>query len=160
MIRSKILSFSSRVFKNICTFEKVGEVLRSYGENPVPNSAKPGIKIDPMNSLPKTMERVNQEYKRIKSIFEGCDEKQLELIDGAILEAARLKSELDELNSIINLSGKIQYNPNNPVQQKELPVAKEIVKTRANYLNYISKLSNILGKSLNDEEDDELSDYE
>lgn len=103
---------------------------------------------------------VNLEYNRIKSIFDGCDEKQLELIDGAIHEAARLKVELDDLNKIIEKTGLIQYNPKNPIQQKELPVAKEIVKIRASYLNYISKLSNILGKSLSDDEDDELSDYE
>ena len=43
--------------------------------------------------------------------------------------------------------------------QKELPVSKLIVKARANYLNYIAKLSNMLGVNV-DGEDDELSDYE
>ena len=43
--------------------------------------------------------------------------------------------------------------------QKELPVSKLVVKVRANYLNYIAKLSNVLGKNIEDEEDD-LGDYE
>lgn len=121
----------------------------SYGTNISPSSSKPGFKVT-----------VKNEYEKLKSIFEGCDEKQLSLIDGAIYEAARLKVELDALSKIIEITGLIQYNPKNPIQQKELPVAKEIIKVRANYLNYISKLSNILGKSLNDDEDDELNDYE
>ena len=43
--------------------------------------------------------------------------------------------------------------------QKELPVSRLIVKARANYLNYIAKLSNVLGRNIEDDED-ELSDYE
>ena len=46
--------------------------------------------------------------------------------------------------------------------QKELPVSKVIVKQRANYLNYISKLSNILGKidPEDDEEEERMGSYE
>lgn len=101
---------------------------------------------------------VKQEYERIKALFNGVDEKQLELIDGAIWEAARLRVELDDLHQIVKESGLVKVNPNNPLQQKELPVAKMIVRTRANYLNYIAKLSNILGRNVEDD-DDELDEY-
>lgn len=104
-------------------------------------------------------EKIKKEYERIKSLFSGVDEKQLSLVDGAIKESARLKIELDDLNAIIKETGLIKYNPNNMSQQKELPISKLIVKVRANYLNYISKLSNLLGKNIEDEED-ELSEYE
>ena len=103
---------------------------------------------------------INQEYERIKSLFDGIDEKQLALIDGAIWEAARLRVDLNQLNEVKKQSGLIKVDPENPRRQKELPVSRMIVKVRANYLNYIAKLSQILGRNLNDEEDDGLSEFE
>lgn len=100
-----------------------------------------------------------REYARIKALFDGVDEKQLALVDGALWEAARLRSELDRLHEIVKQSGLVKVNPSNPLQQKELPVSRMIVKVRANYLNYIAKLSNVLGRNLGDDED-ELSEFE
>jgi len=102
---------------------------------------------------------IQKEYERIKDLFLGVDENQLKLVDGAILECARLKKELDDLHKIINETGLVKVNPKNTSMQKELPVSKLIVKARANYLNYISKLSNVLGKDIG-EDDDELNEYE
>lgn len=98
--------------------------------------------------------KVQKEYTRIKELFIGCDENQLNLLEGAFWECARLRVELDDLHAIVKETGLVKVNPKNPGMQKELPVSKMIVKTRANYLNYIAKLSNILGKNVEDEEDD------
>lgn len=106
------------------------------------------------------LEKIETEYKRLISLFEGLDEEQLILIDGAILEAARMKIELDELAAIVNSSGGlVKVNPENVRQQKELPSSKLITKLRPNYLSYIDKLFKLLGKDAEDE-DDEMSDYE
>ncbi len=106
------------------------------------------------------LEKIETEYKRLISLFEGLDEEQLILIDGAILEAARMKIELDELAAIVNSSGGlVKVNPENVRQQKELPSSKLITKLRPNYLSYIDKLFKLLGKDA-EEEDDEMSDYE
>ena len=102
---------------------------------------------------------VRQEYERIKALFTGIDEKQLDLIDGAIWEAARLRVELDDLYEIVKKSGLVAVSAKNPSMQKELPVSKMIIKVRANYLNYIAKLSNILGKNIEDD-DNNLEEYE
>lgn len=102
---------------------------------------------------------VDKEYKRIYDIFSEADDKQLELIDGMIWECARLRVELDSLYLTIKMTGLIKVNPTNPLQQKELPVAKLIIKARANYLNYIAKLSSILGVNY-DDDSDELEEYE
>ena len=102
---------------------------------------------------------IEKEYERIKELFSDRDEKQLQLIDGAIWECARLRVELNDLHDIIKKTGLIKVNPKDPSMQKELPVSKLIVKARANYLNYIAKRSNMLGVNV-DGEDDELSDYE
>lgn len=102
---------------------------------------------------------VKEEYERIKKLFDGVDEKQLSLVDGVIVEAARTKVELDKLHEIVKETGLMQVHPNNPSLQKELPVSKMIVKVRANYLSYISKLSQVLGTTI-DDDDEDLSGYE
>lgn len=102
---------------------------------------------------------IKKEYERLKKLFSDCDEKQLKLVDGAIWETARLRVELNELHNIIKNTGLIKVNPKDLTMQKELPVSKLIVKARANYLNYIAKLSNLLGKNI-DEDDNDLDEFE
>ena len=102
-----------------------------------------------------------QEYDRIRALFEGADadEKQLAIVDGAIVEAARLRVELDRLHELEAVSGLIRVDPGNPQRQKELPVSRMLPKVRANYTNIIFKLAAILGKSVSDE-DLGLDDFE
>jgi hypothetical protein len=102
---------------------------------------------------------ITKEYERIKALFEGVGEKQMQLIDGAILECARLRVELNNLHEIVKSSGLIKVHTSNPGLQKELPVSKMIVKVRANYLNYVAKLSNMLSKNIDDDEND-LEEFE
>lgn len=104
------------------------------------------------------MNEINREYERIKALFANVDENQLLLVDGAILEAARLRVELNRLHEIVKLSGLIKFDPNNPTRQKALPVAKELPKVRAGYTNIIFKLARVLGAGVNDE-DLGLDDY-
>lgn len=105
------------------------------------------------------MTQTRQEYERIKALFTDVDEKQLQLVDGAITEAARLRVELDRLHEIVKVSGLVKVDPNNPMRQKVLPVSKELPKVRAGYTNIIFKLARVLGSSVN-EEDLGLDDYE
>lgn len=107
-----------------------------------------------------TEEKIEKEYIRIKSLFNEIDDKQLSLLEGTFIECARLKVELDDLHKIVVKTGQVKVHPDNFEMQKELPVSKVIVKTRANYLNYIAKLSNILGRNIDDEDDDDLEDFE
>ncbi len=103
---------------------------------------------------------VKKEYERIKDLFSKADETLLELVDGAIWEAARVRVELNQLHEIIKVSGRIKIHPTNKSLQKELPVSKVIEKTRASYINYMSKLSSILSTNIGDDDGEELSDYE
>lgn len=105
------------------------------------------------------MTQTRQEYERIKALFTDVDEKQLQLVDGAIIEAARLRVELDRLHEIVKVSGLVKVDPNNPMRQKVLPVSKELPKVRAGYTNIIFKLARVLGSSVTDE-DLGLEDYE
>jgi hypothetical protein len=106
------------------------------------------------------MVEVEKEYERIKELFNKADEKLLELVDGAIWEAARVRVELNDLHEIIKVSGRIKIHPTNKALQKELPVSKMVEKARASYINYIAKLSSILGINANEDDDEELNDYE
>ena len=104
------------------------------------------------------MTEFKQEYDRIKALFVDVDEKQLQLVDGAIIEAARLRVKFDKLHDIVKVSDLIKVDPNNPTRQKVLPVSKELPKIRAGYTNIIFKLAKILGAAVNNE-DLGLDDY-
>ncbi|EOU2058379.1 zinc-binding protein [Clostridium perfringens] len=104
--------------------------------------------------------KIQKEYERLKNLFDGIDENNLSLLDGSLMECARLKVELDDLHEIVKETGLIKFNPNNMSQQKELPVSKLITKVRANYLSYVSRLSGILGKNILNDDEDELAGYE
>lgn len=103
---------------------------------------------------------IQKEYARIRNLFKDCDPDMLDLVDGTIWEAARIRVQLDGINDIAAQTGLVALNPKNPMQQRELPVSKLLTKQRANYLNYISKLSSILGKAVVDDYGDDLSEYE
>lgn len=105
------------------------------------------------------MDAIRQEYERIKMLFADVDDRQLQLVDGAIIEAARLRVELDKLHDIVKQSGLVKVDANNPTRQKTLPVAKELPKVRAAYTNVIFKLARVLGAGVADE-DLGLDDYE
>ena len=81
------------------------------------------------------------------------------LIFVVFLIAGSKIQKIDELHEIIKVSGRIKINPKNPTMQKELPVSKTIEKIRASYINYMIKLSKVLGTTLDDDEE-ELNDYE
>nr|DAF09368.1 MAG TPA: hypothetical protein [Caudoviricetes sp.] len=105
-------------------------------------------------------QKIENEYNRIKDLFSEIDDKQKSLLDGAFRETARLRVELDELDEIKNKTGLVKVHPEKPDLQKELPVAKALAKTRPSYINYLAKLSNILGKNIIDDEDSDLEDFE
>ena len=102
---------------------------------------------------------VVQEHDRLRKLFEDVDEKQVELADGAIWEAARIRHQLDEINERAKVSGLVKFHPEDPTKQKVLPVSKELPKLRAGYTNIIFKLIRVLGANVNEDELG-LDDYE
>lgn len=103
---------------------------------------------------------VQQEYQRLRALFQdGTDEKLMAAVDGALMEAARIRVQLNELNQLAAKSGLVKYDVNNPSRQKVQPVARTITQVRASYINYIAKIAKLLGGNV-DEEDDDFDDYE
>lgn len=100
------------------------------------------------------------EYDRLRALFSSVDEKQLAVLDGAIVEAAKLKCKLQRLNEIADKSGMVKVDPERPTRQKELPVSRMLTRFQATYRDYLRMLSSALGKSIPDEGDDEFeSEY-
>lgn len=109
-------------------------------------------------------ERMNEcekrEYERLRKLFDGVDEKQLAVLDGAIIETAKLKCKLQHLNDVADKSGMVKVDPDKPTRQKELPVSRILTRVQATYRDYLRMLSSALGKSVPDEGDDEFeSEY-
>lgn len=103
---------------------------------------------------------VQQEYQRLRALFQdGTDEKLMAAVDGAIMEAARIRVQLDALNKLASQSGLVKYDTKNPSRQKVQPVARTITQVRASYINYIAKLAKMLGGNV-EEDDDDFADYE
>lgn len=103
---------------------------------------------------------VDSEYKRLHDLYADiADERLMAVVDGAILEAARIRCELESLQKLAKISGLVCFDPNNPTNQKALPVVKTLVQVRASYINYVSKLARILGKPDDDSLDEELDEY-
>ena len=92
-------------------------------------------------------EKIQAEYRRILSLVENADPTKAKLLDGLILEAARTKIQLDELNRISEISGVVAFNPSNPSIQKTLPVAQELTKTRASYTHIMDRIARHLSST-------------
>lgn len=97
---------------------------------------------------------VQNERDRLLKVFEGADENKLQLLDGVIWEAARLRVTIEELGKL----PLIRVHPNNLSVQRQTQAGKDIVRHRANYLNYMKLLSKELGGV--ELENDDLEEFE
>ena len=96
---------------------------------------------------------VKQEYERLRELFQdGADEK--------LMEAARIRCQLDELNKIAQAGGLVKYDTANPSRQKTQPIARTITQVRASYISYVAKLTKMLGGGSLEDDDDDLDEYE
>ena len=138
----EFLTFSRSFFENVLAFFET-ERERTKGEY----------------GMSDRTQAERAEYERIRALFSSVDENQLALVDGAIWEAARLRTELDGLHAVVAKSGLVKVDPANPSRQKELPVSKLLPKVRAGYTNIIFKLAKVLGATIT-EDDLGMDDYE
>ena len=100
------------------------------------------------------------EYERLQQLYDGADDRQRLLAEGAMQELARIRRQLDELEGIAAASGLVKVDPKNPARQRELPVCRVLTKTRASYIAYVQRLRALLLDGCSDVEDDGLDEYE
>lgn len=100
------------------------------------------------------MNKIEQEKQRLDEIFTNCDLSKKATLEGLILEAARVRVELDELNDIADRTGIFYLKPDGkPYMQKALPVLSELTKVRASYTHIIDRLARHLNVEHEDIDD-------
>ena len=92
-------------------------------------------------------------------MFQDADEGKLELLQGSIIEHARLRCQLEELNHLAEKTGLVKFNPLHPQIHKTTPVFNALIKLRASYINSTRMLIRELGGN-DDEFDEELEGFE
>lgn len=101
----------------------------------------------------------NKEFNKLNEIFSDVEESDKKLVEGLIQDAAFLYAENYELKQILNKTGMIRVNPDNPSQQKSLPASKEYRQNLNSYSIVIKSLGSVLQKKI-DDEDDDMDEFE
>lgn len=102
---------------------------------------------------------IQNEKQRLIQSFPGAGDDMLKAFDGLIEEMAFVRVQLQELRKTAKKTGLVRINPDNPVQQEELPIAKVITRLEATYANGMDKLSKRLAVDA-EEDDDDLAEFE
>jgi len=107
------------------------------------------------------MDKIQEEHERLVGLYkeQGAEENRLLAYDSLILECARAKCQLDDLNIIAEKTGLVKVHPDYPDLQRSLPVATELTKVRASLTNMLTKLDKMLCTSISEEWDD-LEEFE
>lgn len=95
---------------------------------------------------------VNDEYKRLKKLFNEVNPEKTELVDELLQKAAFLKVELDYLEEQIKKYGSIQISSKG--NQRVSVSFKTYLSSINTYQTIIRTLNSIMGKNIIDEEDD------
>lgn len=99
---------------------------------------------------------IKQEYTRLKSLFSGCDESKLKLVEELLKKAAFLKVELEELEVIICENGFVEEAPRGGTRVSTH--YKAYLQTVAIYQGIIKTLNSIFGKQVI-KDDDAFDDF-
>ena len=99
------------------------------------------------------------ESSMIIALFEKSDDTVRALASGLIQDAAYLYAENKVLRSMLEQTGMVRVNPDNPAQQRPVEAAKQYRANCDTYSSIMGRLFRMLDTQ-NDEEEDDMSDYE
>lgn len=102
------------------------------------------------------MRRVDEEYARLKVLFENVDESKAKLVDELLLNAAFLKVQLDDLKQKVKTYGAVETS--NKGNRRESIFFKTYLASLSTYQGIIKTLNSILGKDAIDG-DDEFDEF-
>lgn len=91
--------------------------------------------------------RVNDEYNALKKLFKNIPKEKLKVVDGLLLQVARLKIGLDDAWEDIEKYGEydMYYNsPDAPGMERERPIAKMFTQRHGAYQKTITELIKLL----------------
>ena len=101
-----------------------------------------------------------KELVKLKEIFAEIEPTKSKLVEGLIEDAAFLKAETHELRLLIAETGMVKIHPKQRDLQKSTEAAKQYLKNVNSYAVVIKTLNGVLNKSITEDDDDELADYE
>ena len=109
----------------------------------------------------RTMTTEKAETERLQTVYANLQPKQKQLAEGLIAQAARLRVQLDKLNSDIRKNGLTELYTNSDKidpYTRERPEANLFIKLDKNYQAIIRQLNEMLPPE-EDNGDDEISQF-
>lgn len=94
---------------------------------------------------------VNEEYLRLKKLFDGVEDTKNELVDELLKKAAFLKAELDGLEEKIKKYGSIEVS--NKGNTRESIYYKTYLTSVSIYQGIIRTLNSIMGTGVSEDDD-------
>lgn len=99
------------------------------------------------------------EIKRLRKIYKGLSKNQMEVCDGLIVQAARLRVRLDQLWADIQEKGETEMftqSERTDPYERERPAARLFTATDKNYQSIIKQLNDLCPP---DQEEDDLEEF-
>lgn len=98
------------------------------------------------------MKREQDEYNRLKQLFQNVNPSKAKLVDDLLLNASFLKVQLDDLKTKIKNYGAVEVS--NKGNRRESIFYKTYLATLSTYQGIIKTLNSILGRDAIDEDDE------
>jgi hypothetical protein len=110
----------------------------------------------------KKAKKVNEEIKRLKSLYSKIENRHKKLIDGLLQRAAYMRIQLEEYESDLDNGGYVEYfsqSENVEPYERERPVARLYNTMNKNYQSIIKQLTDLLPKEQPKQESDGFEDF-
>jgi hypothetical protein len=117
--------------------------------------------IDDSEKERKT-KKVNEEIKRLKSLYSKIENRHKKLIDGLIQRAAYMRIQLEEYEADLDNGGYVEdfrQSENVEPYERERPVARLYNTMNKNYQSIIKQLTDLLPKEQPKQESDGFEDF-
>jgi len=114
-----------------------------------------------INEKDEIEKKVNKEFKRLKEIYKDLPKDDISLVDGLLVEAARLRISLDNLWFDICINGDVELftqSDKTEPYERERPAAR-LYNARNKAYQTIIKQLNDLRPEANNKESDELIEF-
>ena len=119
-------------------------------------------KVSPATQKPEEKRTVESEIARLTEIYKNLSPKRLALAQGLIVQAARIRVNLDDLSADIALNGKtemFQQSEKAPPYERTRPAADLFLKFDKNHSSIIKQLNDMLKDDTPVEPEDDFSSF-
>ena len=118
--------------------------------------------VSPIPKKPEKKRTVESEITRLTKIYKNLSKKRLALAQGLIVQAARIRVNLDDLSADIAVNGKtemFQQSEKSPPYERTRPAADLFLKFDKNHSSIIKQLNDMLKDDTPVEPEDDFSSF-